>query len=298
MAAEDEIPKHYQSLFTQNVEHTAQKEGSLLYSLVSHGSYTGESAEVVKQFGPTKARRGDNSRYGDTPIMSTPRDQRWVFPEVVDWGDLFDRNDLMKQLGDPTSPLTKGGAMSIGREWDNIIIESLDGVAKTGKNGSTNTVFNAAMEVGVQVGINPAADTGANYGKIVRARRLLREKYAIHPMDRLIYVAASQQEEDLFNDEKMINRRYRRTETIEDGELGEPFRVTFVFLEELPKVGNNRSNFLFAQSGVHFGTWEGLNTRIAPNPNKKFNQQLYQWSRVGATRTQETKVVRIICKEV
>ena len=110
MAAEDDIPKHYQPLFTKNVETLVQKSGSLLMPYVDIGNYSGESAEIVKQFGPTKARRGDNSRYGDTPIMSTSRDQRWVFPENVDWGDLFDRNDLMKMLIDPSSILTTNAA--------------------------------------------------------------------------------------------------------------------------------------------------------------------------------------------
>ncbi len=297
MAAEEDIPQHYQDLFTKNVEHLVQKEGSLLWPYVSHGQYIGQSAEVVKQFGQTAARRGDNSRYGDTPIMSTPRDQRWVYPELVDWGDLFDRNDLMKMLIDPTSELTKAGMMAIGRTVDQIIIDSFYATAKTGKNGSTNTVFDATMEVNVQVGTNPLADTGLNVAKIIDLRRILREKYAIHPSDELCVVAGAKQEAELFNDDRFVNRRYRRTEVLEDADSNDFFKCHFVFLEELPKVGNNRYVTAFVKSGVHVGSWEGLKTELGKNPNKKFNWQLYMWQRLGATRTQEKKVVRVLCKE-
>lgn len=303
MSQEDEIPKHYQSQFTQNVSHLVQKGGSLLLPFVdSSGAYQGESQEVVKQFGATKARRGDNTRHGDTPIMSTPRDQRWVIPENIDWGDLFDRNDLIKMLIDPTSPITKAAVMAMGRETDTTIINALFGDAKTGKAAGTTTAFPATSQnVGIQVGITPAADTGMNVGKIIRARRLLRANYAIHPSDPLVFAGGARQEEELFNDDRFVNTRYRKSAVLEDADSNEFFRVHFVFLEEMPTDpadATQRWCALFPQSAIHFGTWNGgMKTHLAQNPQKKFNWQLYMHETQGATRTEEKKIVRVVCKE-
>lgn len=299
MSQEDEIPKHYQPMFTQNVEMLVQKSGSILFPTFSHGVYKGESAEVVKQFGPTVARRGDNSRHGDTPIMTTPRDQRWVFPEVVDWGDLFDRNDLMKQLIDPTSPITTNAKNAVGRALDEIGIEAFFGDAKTGKNGGTTTQFDDTnMLVDVDVGSNAA--TGMNVAKIIRGRRLLRAQYAITATDDLHVALASQQEEELFNDDRFVNTRYRRSAVLEDADSNEFFRCHFHYLEELPydpAHATYRWCPMWVQSGMHFGMWENLTVEIGKNPNKKFNWQLYIWQRLGATRVQEKKVVKIKNKE-
>jgi hypothetical protein len=303
VSQEDEIPKHYQSQFTQNVAHLVQKQGSLLLPYVdASGAYMGESQEVVKQFGSTKARRGDNSRHGDTPIMSTPRDQRWVVPENIDWGDLFDRNDLMKMLIDPTSPITKAAVMAMGRETDITIINAFFGDAKTGKAGATITPFPASsQDVGIQVGTSPAADTGLNVAKIIRGRRILREKYAIQRGDPLFFVGGARQEEELFNDERFTNTRYRRTAVLEDADSNEFFRVNFLFLEEMPTDpadATHRWCALYPQSAIHFGRWNGgLETFLARNPQKKFNWQLYMKDTQGATRVEEKKVVRVICKE-
>jgi len=304
MAQEDEIPKHYQPLFTKNVDYLVQKEGSLLLPYVDVNSdYIGESIEVVKQFGPSKARRGENTRHGDTPIMSTPRDQRWVVPENIDWGDLFDRNDLMKQLIDASSAITRVAGMAMGRETDVTIINSFFGDARTGKGGATITPFpvDASQDVGIQVGSAPAADVGMNVAKIIRGRRILRANYAINRGDPLVVVGAARQEEEMFNDDRFVNTRYRRTTVLEDADSNEFFKCTFIFLEEMPTDPadvTKRWCAMFPKSAIHLGRWNGgLQTHLAQNPQKKFNWQLYMHETQGATRTQEKKVVKIICKE-
>lgn len=301
MSAEDDIPQHNQSQFTQNVGFLLQKEGSLLYNLVSHGNYQGESAEVIKQFGPTKARRGENSRYGDTPIMSTPRDQRWVFPENVDWGDLFDRNDLMKQLIDPRSPITTNAKNAMGRTVDEIVLESMFADAKTGKNGGTTTAYPSdnSLDVNIQVGSN--ADTGFNFDKLRKARRLMRNNHVNFRDDPLVCIISAEEEEDIWGDDKFTNTRYIRTASIPDGELQDKFfQVQFVILgeDELPTNAGDTVRYcpLYAMSGIHLGEWEALQVDLGKDPGKKFNWRLYLHQAFGATRTQEKKVVRINTK--
>jgi len=50
-------------------------------------------------------------------------------------------------------------------------------------------------------------------------------------------------------------------------------------------------------SGMHVGQWNGLETRIGERADKKYITQIYMWGSLGATRTQEEKVIEIKCSE-
>ena len=36
-----------------------------------------------------------SGRPSDTPLISTPQDRRWCFPDDYDWADLIDRQGLL-----------------------------------------------------------------------------------------------------------------------------------------------------------------------------------------------------------
>ncbi len=295
---EVEIPKHYQPQFTQIQEHLLQKQGSLLMSTVDVGDYQGESGEVVKQFGATKARVGNEDRNGDTPIMTTPRDQRWVYPETVDWGDLLNKPDQLRMLIDPTSSLNQGANMAMGRSIDeDIIIPAFFSAAKTGKNGSTTTNYPAnANDIAITVGNGGAGNVGMNVEKLIEARRLARRFY--WPLDRepMYCGLSSLQESDLLNSVKFANRDYGEP-VLDQGRLKSYMGFQFVVLEEYPWAANVRSLPVWMKSGMHLGRWDGLSTNIAKDPGKKFNVRIYMSQMYGATRTQEKKVLRIQCAD-
>lgn len=297
---EIEIPKHYQPQFTTIQELLLQKMGSTFRPYCMPGSYKGESGEVVKQFGATKARVGNEDRNGDTPIMTTPRDQRWVYPTHVDIGDLFDKQDQIRQLIDPTSSINQAFNAAMGRAIDDdIIIPAFFGDAKTGKNGSVTTVFpnDGSQDVAQTIGSdNGATNVGLNSAKIIRGRKLLR-RFKVKLEQEQVYVGiSSAQEEDLLNDAKYTDRDFGEP-VLEQGRLKRWLGCEFVIDDGLPWAANVRSCPMWVKSGMHFGTWEELNTKIGPDPGKKFNVRVYMSQNFGCTRTQEKKVIRILCKD-
>lgn len=289
-----EIPKWYQPKFTTIQEDLLQKEGSYLMPCVAHGSYRGESGEVVKQWGQTTARRGNEDRNGDTPVMTTPVDQRWVYPETIDWGDMISKADDLRMLVDRQSGLVKAANMAMGRQIDGVIIDAFFGASKTGKNGTTTTNFPAGQEVASSFG---GSTVGLTVEKVIESRRILRANYAFG-RERAFFGITSKQESDLLNSTKFINRDYGEPQLDSgNGRLKNWLGYEWVILEEFPITGTVRECPVWLESGIHLGMWDALSTNIGPDPGKKFNVRVYMSQMMGATRTQEKKVVRVKCSE-
>lgn len=295
-----EIPKRYQPMFTQAVESLLRKGGSLLESTCIPGTYKGESAEVVKQYGKAGARVGSEDRYGDTPINTTPRDARWVYPTTVDAGDLFDREDQVRMLIDETSPIVQGFVSDMGEALDeSIIVPAFFGDAKTGKNGGTTTVFPAtANDVGIQVGspVGAPVDTGMNVAKLLKARQMLRKNKNKLGREPFYCGLTSLAEAELFSDPMYGNRDWGEP-ILDNGHLKDYLGFTFVPMEEWPWAANVRSVPAWARSGMHLGTWNAVATKLGEDSTKKFNIRAYVWMIKGCTRTQEGKVIRIKLKD-
>lgn len=293
---EIEVPKHFNPRFAANVEHLLQKEGSRLMPYVTVQDASGEGMELIKQFGATKARV-NNDRQGDTPIMSTPRDSRWAYADNVEWGDLLERQDQVKMMIDPASPLTQGAVMAMGRSIDeDIIIPAIDGDAKTGKNGGTTTAYDTGNDIGIQVG-GSSTDVGLNVSKVIAARELLVRNYAWNPQRDPAYIGITSYEEtDLLEDSRYNNRDYGQP-VLDNGKLKSFAGFEFVTLEEFRKASTTRYCPFWVKSGLVLARWAGMFSRTGEDPTKKFNKRIYLAQMYGASRTQEKKVGRILCKE-
>jgi hypothetical protein len=75
-----EIPDHYYRLFTSNVELLLQQKKPHFMGAVSQMSYSGEAAQVVKQFGTVEFQE-KTARLEDTEFSDLEHKQRWIFPE-------------------------------------------------------------------------------------------------------------------------------------------------------------------------------------------------------------------------
>lgn len=296
---DQEIEKWQQDMFTTNIQLLPQYQGKLA-NLMDSDTYKGRSAEVVKNLGATEAEF-DDDRNGDTPIMSTPRYQRWVSPRKWHWGDLFDDFDLALQLVDPTGKITQNAGISMGRKLDlGIIMPAFFGNAKTGEDGTGSTAFptDGSQDVAVGVGGAAGADTGMNVAKLIRLRRLAMENEIDISYDPLTIALTGQQAEDLWNDAKYVDKDYADNGKLENGILKAYMGVNIVHVERLPKTGANRYCPAWVRSGMHIGYWGALTTKVGERADKQFKTQVYLKHYAGATRTDEHKVWRVINKEV
>ncbi|CAB4140704.1 hypothetical protein UFOVP669_6 [uncultured Caudovirales phage] len=275
--------------YTTNVSLLLQQRGSKLREACTMGSYTGKAAKAVEQVGPVTAIR-KAGRHTDTPLISTPHDARWVFPTDFEWADMIDDQDKLRMLIDPTSPYAQNGAYALGRALDDLIIEAALGTAKTGENGTTNTVFDTANQR-IAVGA-----TGLTIAKLRQAKRILAQNEVDMANDPLYIAVTATQIDNLLGTTEVTSSDYNTVKALVQGQIDTFMGFKFIQIERLGVDGSgDRRCFAWAKSGLHVGMWNDITTRISERADKSYATQVYVKGSFGATRTEEKKVVEIIC---
>lgn len=286
-----EVTTAFVQQYTTNVGLLLQQRGSKLRDYVTVGSYTGKAAKAVEQIGAVTAQ-ARVSRHADTPLISTPHDARWVFPTDYEWADLVDDQDKLRMLIDPTSPYAINGAYALGRAMDGLIISAALGTAKTGENGTTNTAFSTATQ---QVAVGTS---GLTVAKLRSAREILLSNDVDVEVDPLFIAVTAKQLDDLLGTTEVTSSDYNTVKALVQGQIDTFLGFKFIHTELLGVDGsNNRRVIAWAKSGLHLGMWNDVNTRIDQRADKSYATQVYVKGTFGATRTEEKKVVEILCDE-
>jgi hypothetical protein len=289
----DQISTAFVQQYTTNVGLLLQQRGSKLRDAVTVGSYTGKAAKAVEQIGSVTAQ-ARTSRHSDTPLISTPHDARWVFPTDYEWADLIDDQDKLRMLIDPTSPYAINGAYALGRAMDQLIISAALGTSKTGENGTTSTAFATATQQ-VGVGGTPA---GLTVAKLRSAKKILLSNEVDVEMDPLYIAVTAKQLDDLLGTTEVTSADYNSVKALVQGQVDTFMGFKFIHTELLgTDASSYRRVVAWAKSGMHLGMWNDINSRIDQRADKSYSTQVYVKGTFGATRTEEKKVVEILCSE-
>ena len=277
--------------YTTNVALLLQQRGSKLRDCCTVGSYTGKAAKAVEQVGAVTAQVR-TTRHSDTPLISTPHDARWVFPTDYEWADMVDDQDKLRMLIDPTSPYAINGAYALGRAMDDLIITAALGDSKTGENGTTTTAFATATQ---QIA---AGGAGMTIAKLRQAKKIFMRNEIDSDMDPLYIAMTAEQIEDLLATTEVTSSDYNTVKALVQGDIDTFMGFKFVQIERLGVDGSSaRRVIAWAKSGLHVGMWNDINTRIGERADKSYSTQIYVKGTFGATRTEEKKVVEILCTE-
>ncbi len=276
--------------YATNVQLLLQQRGSKLRDKVTLGSYTGKAAKAVEQVGQVTAQRR-TTRHSDTPLISTPHDARWVFPDDFEFADMIDDQDKLRMLIDPTSPYAQNGAFALGRAMDDVIVAAALGTARTGENGTTNTAFLGTQAIA-------AGAVGMTVAKLRSAKRLFMQNEVDTDNDPLYIAVTAQQIENLLSTTEVTSSDYNTVKALVAGDIDTFMGFKFVQIERLPKVSTTRTCFAWAKSGMHLGMWNDITTRIGERADKSYATQVYVKGTFGATRVEEGRVVSIACTEV
>lgn len=286
-----EVNTAFVQQYTTNVQMLLQQRGSKLRQSVTSASYVGKAAKAVEQIGPVTAQKRV-TRHGDTPLISTPHDARWVFPEDYEWADLIDDQDKLRMLIDPTSPYAINGAYALGRSMDDSIITAALATSKTGENGSTNTPFDTSNQ---QIG---AAAAGLTIAKLREAMEIFRENDVDLETDPLTMLISAKQMTNLLATTEITSSDYNTVKALVQGQVDTFMGFKFITTERLGVDGSNaRRCIAYARSGMHLGLWNDITTRISERADKSYSNQVYVKATFGATRVEEGKVVEILCVE-
>jgi hypothetical protein len=291
-----EIPDHYSRSFTTNVELLLQQEDSRFSDCVTQATYTGEQAQVVKQFGEVEFQE-KTSRLADTNFSEIEHRQRWAFPTDYDLALPVEKEDEIRMLDSPVSPYTSAMSAAWNRKKDAVIVAAALGTAKTGKNGGTSTSFDSTnFQVAVDfVLAGGTLTSGLTIAKLTEAKRMLDA--AECPMMGRYFGAGSTQFQDLLNTTQITSADYNTVKALVNGEVDTFLGFKFKRYEGFTSASSVRSCIAWHKTGLHLGTWNGLETKIGERPDKKYLVQVFMKGTVGATRTNEEKVVEVLCSE-
>jgi hypothetical protein len=295
-----EVPVHFVQQYTSNITLLLQQRGGKLLSTVTQGSYKGKGAKAVDQVGPVKPVK-NLARHSDTPLISTPGDARWVFPNDYEWADLIDDQDKLRMLIDPQSAYTQNAVQSMRRAQDDEILQSMFATAATGENGTTSTAFPAGQIVGVNVG---GTASSLNVAKLRAAKRLFMAAGVDLETETLHMAITAADHDSLLNEVQIASSDYNSKPVLVDGKVTRFMGFEFHHVEFTDSAaydaaaqlvdGDNRLVPAWATSGVHLGMWNDINVRVDERPDKRYSTQVYAKTTVGATRTEEKKVVQIV----
>lgn len=286
-----EVTTAFVQQYKENVQTLLQQRGSKLRKALMSDTYVGKAAKAVEQIGPVTAQTR-TTRHGDTPLISTPHDARWVFPTDYEWADLIDDQDKLRMLIDPTSPYAINGAYALGRAMDDVIIDAALGDAKTGENGTTTTSFDTSNQ---QIAVNAS---GLTISKLRQAKEILLSNEVDVDMDELFMAVTAKQLDDLLATTEVTSSDYNTVKALVQGQVDTFMGFKFMHTERLTVDGSSdRRVIAWAKSGMHLGIWNDINGRISERDDKSYSTQVYVKGTFGATRTEEGKVVEILCSE-
>lgn len=295
MAVTGDITMMMIKQFSTNVQLLCQQLDSRFAKAVRVEPIHAEYA-FFDQIGPDIAE-DMTTRHGPTPIMDEQHQRRRVHATRSHIGRLIDAYDLNRILTDPTSAYVKSMVAALFRKIDDKIIAAAVGPAYTGKEGETAIQFDSAHMVvanTVGSGTTPTA-TGMNVEKLLAASEILN-KYDVPENDRYVAMSAKQHAE-LLADQRTTSRDYIGTFTLENGRITNFVGFNIILSERLPKSGSDRECLFWQKDGLLLAVNEDVVTKISERDDLAYSKQIYIAMDNGATRMEECRVGKILCKE-
>lgn len=293
------VPTAHVKMYTANVQAALNKAGGLLSGYVSQGGYMGEKSQVVNFLGPVEFVER-STPFGDTKLTEVEHTQRWVSGTEYDCAILVDRLDTLKMIYDPASPYVARMQEAANRKKDEVIMSKFFAIAKTGKDGTTDTAFPSQDII-----VHGAA--GMSVAKLRSTRRLLKKRHVDLRTSTPYIAVTGEQVDDLLDEVAVTSSDYNAVKPLVDGEVSKFMGFMFVPYEDNGNAddgkgipthedsGTIRNCPVWVQDGMHEGNWAGLTTTISPRPDKNNIKQIHATFTMGATRLEEGKVMKLQC---
>lgn len=272
------------------VEHLLQQMPSrLLPCVTSSHEYVGKGIKFIEQIGSVEAQERV-TRHADVIPVSVPHDSRWFHPKDYEVAELVDDQDKLRMLYDPTGYYAQSFVAAHKRKIDGVILDAMFANAFTGENGTTSTPFPTATQQIVSGGLGLTVD------KMIETREKLRAA-EVDDDDPMFMALTAKDETSLFHEIQVVNTQWSGQErpVMKSGKLESFLGFNFVHTELIRLAGAERRVPAWVKSGMHIGFLKDVATDVGPRRDKGLTTQVYTCASYGASRTQELKVVEILC---
>lgn len=289
--------------YKENMMLAVQQTNSILAAAFSYApDLKGRLAQMLELFGSTSAVK-NLGRAADTPNIDSNVEPIWVAPTQLAWGRIMELEDTIKAVTNPQSMFIKSGAAAMVRAQDEVLRDAIFGTRRIGQDGGTTSSWNGST---VAVGIGSSNDTtatGMNVRKIIRARRYLQANQVQLAGEQMFLATNAQGIEELFRDLTFINSDYRNKKVLDQPEDLPILNVTILPpLEGTVALADYDADTftaaLWCKSGLHYGDFEPLRTDIPLRADKMNRPHPHAEHWLGASRSEDVKVVKILNDKV
>lgn len=264
----------------------------------------GRQTQLIELVGPSEAII-DGPRGGDTPHIEPSVEDVYMRPRRIQWGRLIEPEDEIKNPLDVGSKYMQEAGGAVNRAEDKIMRGAFFGSRLVGQDGSVSQPMTLTANFNLvpvnYVRTGAAANSGLTYEKIVWALALLAGNQVDMERDEFFMPLTKVQEADLYNMREFINSDWTDRLVVDEGNkrIKSFMGVTFLRDQSLGTNGTNgvRRCPLFAKSGMHFGEFMPLDTKLERNSSKNYQMHPYLEEWVGATRSEDGKVIAVDCAE-
>ena len=280
MANENTI---YAQQYGDNIMQLAQQTDSKLFNKVWKKTGVSGKSFYQDQIGQwvMEKKAGRNT---DTPNSDPALARRRV--NLSDWedGHLLDKEDELKTISNPRSAYSMAGGASIGRTYDDIIIDAAFGTALTGEEGGTSVTFPTSQ-------IIAASTTGLTQAKVLATKLRFDEEDV--PAAGRCFVTSPAGLTDMLALEVVGSSDYNSIRALVNGELNTWLGFEWITSTRLPLASTTRSCLAFQEYGICLGTADSATVRTDERRDKSYAWQLYYSLHAGASRMEEVRVVKV-----
>jgi len=282
--------------YSANVNHIAQQKAWTFEGKVDVRPIKGKTS-YFNLLGKSTARKV-TTRNGVSTPQNTDHLVRALTCLPYDSIEWLDENDDLSLLIEPTSAYAKAQAMAMNRAKTEVVINAALGTSYTGVYGATAV----PLPVGQQIAVNyvpsgAPANSGLTLGKLIEAKERIMSADAYDYDDEIYFVCSFKQIADLLNNVNAVSSAdYNNVKALYDGTVTYFMGMNFLISNLVPLNGSGyQQAFTYLKSGLIFGEQQGIKSMVDVLPNQSHTVQVRTIGMWGATRTEEEKVVEVIC---
>ena len=312
------LPTTFIDQFSTEFYHVCQQKESLFGRCVRVEPILNaedKSFDLLDKFNLTQK----DSRNPQTPTVDPTVMRRWVSTNPWHQGVLFDKDDDLSMIIDPTGDFQIGLNRAVNRKKDDIILSAFEATVQAGRRYGDSTVT-WASELGntkytessggrtipwdCAEGNCAAGDTGMTIEKA----ELILEYFAKNEVDEEtpIFCANNpRQATDLFGQQEYTSGDYNNSKPLATGRIIKNWHgLNWVVSNKIVKGSSNDVDadsdvyecWAWAQDGIILGVQSDLRTEMSVRDDLSYAQQVYVYMNMGSMRFDEDKIIKIECK--
>lgn len=290
------LPDHFVSQFSTDVELLLQERGSKLRQHVRTGTHQGSQASPVNQFGAITSQ-APAGRFAPKNRTDAPTDRRWVFPASQEIDQLIDQFDMLRLIEEPRPVYAENAALAIGRAMDDSIVDAVIGTSNVGETGVGTETFDTA-NFSIANDFGAAGAVGLTVAKIIEAQRLFMGANVDLDNDPMTIIISPTQHANLLNQVEITSRDFNVRPVLVEGMVRSFMGANIVISNRLDLTGSDRQCIAFVKSGAYLGIWKDIVTRVSiRNDLSSEPWDIYTSATFGSTRLEQGKVIRILATE-